>query len=422
MEYKKVERNTYNINIIKTDRFKSIDLTVFFTNEFEKDSVIKATFLPTLLTSSTKKYKNINDLNIYTEELYGVDISSSFIDFGNLMKLRFSMGFLDPKYTEKSMLKKSLDFFKECLLNPNVDGGEFNKEIFDMAKNSILNKIKSIKDNLNSYADMRLRNEMFAGLPTSFNLYNEYENFEKVSPREIYDLYLGILSSWKIDVFLTGDISTEEEKEYLEEIDKIFSSIKNNFNKKLILFIEEDNPEFKEVVESSDFSQSGIGVGYRFIGLTDYEKKYVSQLYNLILGTVDNSILFTEVREKESLCYSVGSYLVKYPMSLIIYSKINKINYDKAIIKINESVNKMNSRKYISKLFKVAKENIYVGLNYTYDTLSHIVENYYLGMFDFEPDIEKRRKIYKSVKIKDIIKLNKHLNKSIIYYLRGDKE
>lgn len=422
MEYKKIDKKNYTLNVIKTDRFKTIDVTAFFTNNFTKERAIKAPLVSTNLMASTQKHKNINDIDIYTEELYGADVSASFSNFGNSMRLRVSVDFLEPKYTENKMLKKTLEFFKECLLNPNIEDGGFNKEIFDINKNTILNKLKNVKDNINSYSNVMFNNKMFEGLSTSFDLYNEYDAFTKITPKEVYEFYLEILSTWKIDVFLVGNISESEEKEYTKEIDKIFSLIDNNFNNTLTLRVDESKPEFKEIIEPSKFSQSGLGIGYRFIDLTEYERKYVVPIYNAILGGVTNSLLFTDVREKNSLCYSVGSYFDKYPISLIVHSKISKANYEKTIEQINKTVSKMKKRSQVNKLFKSAKENINTSINSVYDSLSSMVENYYYGVFDSETDVEERRKKYMAVKIKDVINLNKKLNKTLVYFLRGDKE
>ena len=60
-----------------------------------------------------------------------------------------------------------------------------------------------------------------------------------------------------------------------------------------------------------------------------HEFNHVLRVYNTILGTMNDSVLFNIVREKHSLCYSIGSYYSKFNPSLTIYAGINKDNYEK---------------------------------------------------------------------------------------------
>ena len=115
MEYKKIVKENYNIHIINTDRFKTISLSVTFSNKFNKDDMPYLNLLTKNLISSTKKYKTSSSLAILGEELYGSSVSASFGINGNIERMMLSLEFLNPKYTERSMIKESILFFNECL-------------------------------------------------------------------------------------------------------------------------------------------------------------------------------------------------------------------------------------------------------------------------------------------------------------------
>ena len=76
-----------------------------------------------------------------------------------------------------------------------------------------------------------------------------------------------------------------------------------------------------------------------------HELNHVLRVYNTILGTMNDSILFNIVREENSLCYTIGSYVSKYNPSLTIYAGINKDNYDKTIELVKKCVSDMSNKK-----------------------------------------------------------------------------
>lgn len=418
MEYKKIVKDKYNIHIINTDRFKTILLSVIFSNEFNKKDIPYLNLLTKNLISSTKKYKTSSSLAILGEELYGSSVSASSSINGNVERMMISLEFLNPKYTEESMIKESIFFLNECLFNPNISNNKFENSYYEINKNSIVNSLKSIKDNAYSYAFIKFKNEMFKGTPISYNLYNDIEKINNIKNEDVYNFYLKTIESSKIDIFLIGNIV--DENEYIKYLDKMFLNKNNTFNKKLKMEINEFNPIKNIIKETRKFSQSQLFIGYTFKDLTDYEKDYVLSFYNGILGGINNSLLFTEVRENNSLCYSIDSFITRDPYSIIVETEIDKSNYEKAIKLIDEVINKMKDRKVIESLFNTTKENINTSLNNFYDSELTMLEHYYKKEFKNIDDIELRREKYMNVTIDDILKLSKKIHKNITYLLEGD--
>ena len=134
MEYKKIVKQNYNLHIINTQRFKTISLNIIFSNKFNKFDIPYLNLLIKNLISSTKKYKTSSSLAILGEELYGSSISTSFNIIGNIERIIISLDFLNPKYTEKIMIKKSIGFLNECLFNPNVVNSSFEEKYFNINK------------------------------------------------------------------------------------------------------------------------------------------------------------------------------------------------------------------------------------------------------------------------------------------------
>ena len=135
---------------------------------------------------------------------------------------------------------------------------------------------------------------------------------------------------------------------------------------------------------------------------------------------MNDSILFNIVREKHSLCYSIGSYYSKYNPSLTIYAGINKDNYEKSVSLIKECMEMMKDKKVLNRLFDSAKKTINTYLNNYYDDAVSQINKYYYDQFEESEDIETYRENLNNVTIDEVIALNDKISLSVIYLLEGD--
>lgn len=417
MEYKKIEKKNYTLHLINTNRFKLMNVILFFTKKFDKNDIIYGNLLTKNMVYSSKKYNTKDKIATIGEDLYGARISSSFNIVGNTTEFIFTLEFLNPKYTEERYMKESLDFLYEVIFNPNIDKNGFKKEYFDIMVKEITANIESIKDNPNAYASVEYAKKMYKGTPSQYFTLPSVEELNKVTPKQLENFYEELFSGkYKTDVVVYG----EQDSNIEEEIDRICKKLKtNNEDIKLAIKHKYDD-KVQEYKDTLPFNQSKLYIGYRLNDLDYHEMSHVLKVYNTILGTMNDSILFNIVREKHSLCYSIGSYYSKYNPSLTIYAGINKNNYDKTVQLIKECMEMMKDEKVLKRLFESAKKTINTYLNNYYDDVVSQVNKYYYGQFEQSEDIETYRENVNKVTIDEVIKLNEKITLSTIYLLEGD--
>lgn len=417
MDYKKIIRDNYTMHLVNTDRFKSIDFVIYFTKKFEKKNIPFYSALTHNLVYTCKKYDTKNKIAIKGEELYGASLGDSYSTLGSLEQFVMYTNFLNPKYTEDKYYYESIDFLFEILLNPNVKNNKFNSKYFNIVKEDIITSIKAIKDNPNAYASIEFNKIMFKGTPASYSKKPTIEELNKVNESNLYEFYKNLFNGeYKIDILMLGELD-ESKIGYIEDKLSVF---KGN-NKKLNIFCKIDNEsKVIEKIDSLHFNQSKLYMGYKLDKLTDRELKYVLRVYNTILGTMNNSILFKVVREDNSLCYSIGSYYSRYSESLIIYSGINKDNYEKTVDLIKKCVESMADINNVSNLIKPAKKTINTYLNSYYDDAYSQGNDRYLDEFDKTEDVETIRDIMNNVNAEEIVELSNKIKLSVVYLLKGD--
>ena len=250
--------------------------------------------------------------------------------------------------------------------------------------------------------------------PLSYRTSGYLEDLDKVTEENLYEYYKKVIDEDKIDIFIIGDIE--------EDIEKIFSKyIKNNhpIKNELSHFIElsemKDEIEKKERVKTN---QSNLALGLRTKDLTDFELKYVLNLYSLILGGTSTSRLFQTVREKNSLCYNINSSVSVIPKIITITAGINRENYEKTIKLIKQEINKMK-KEITDKEIEEAKKIYISGCMEIYDSPNSIINNYLSYEYGSLDLIEDRIKNIKKVTKDDILNVADKVIIDKIFLLEG---
>ncbi len=417
MEYKKISRENYNLHLIKNDRFKTVNVDIYFSSVFNKENIPFINLLVKLLVYSTKKYNTKNKIATVSEDLYNASISTGYIAVGNLQGFLVSLGFINPMFTEETMYEESFKFLKEVIFNPNVKDNAFDEETFNLLKTNFIREIDSMRDRPNIISYENYKKIMHMGTSAEYSLLGTSKDYDKLNSRNLYTFYKKLLHTSKIDILIMGDV---DEDKVIELTDKMFKNNATEYQKLETLFINEktkDKPAIK--TEPYKFNQSILHMGYKFKDLTEYEIKYVLPIYNVILGSMNNSVLFVNVREKNSYCYSISSAVSKFSKSLTITSGINRKNYKNVVSEIKLCMKLMNDEKFISKQFGTAIKTVNTYLNDYYDNIYSILEHYFINEFESEEDVEKRREEYNKMKPSDITSLNKKMVLDTIYFMEG---
>ena len=259
---------------------------------------------------------------------------------------------------------------------------------------------------------------MYKGTPTSYSSIPSLKDIKLITPRKLYDFYNTLFDgTFRLDMCILGEVDNS----FIDKVHNLFGHIKSNNNKYSFKINKSFDLKVTEKIDSLDFNQSKVYMGYKLDEMSFHEFNHVLRVYNTILGTMNDSILFNVVREANSLCYSIGSYVTRYNPSLTIYAGINKKNYDKTIELIKECVNSMSDRRVLERLFSSAKKMINTYINNYYDDSISQISHYFNSEFETLEDIEITREKINEVTIEEVIEINKKIHLNTIYMLKGDK-
>lgn len=418
MQYKKTEVGPYNLHMIKTKRFKTVNMQIILSDEVKKEDITKRNFLSDILTYSSKKYKTKRDISIESQNLYAASIYSTSYRLGNYYNTDINLYFLNEKYSEENMTEKSLDFLSEIIFNPNVENNKFDSASFNVIKNNMHIQIESVKEDTRKYSMIRMLENMSKDAPYSYHGFGYLEDLDKITEENLYEYYKELLRKCSIDIFVIGDIDFTKMEKLIKEKFK-FNVFKKKRNSP-ILYHNSIRTRPKTIIEKDSINQSKLAIGCKMKDLTDFEKNYVLTLYNIILGGGSESLLFQNVREKNSLCYYVSSASNKVDNLLIISSGISKENFKKVLSLIKKEMKNIGSGNFPDEMIEKAKIRYNSIIDEIYDYPNQIISAYYASevlKVDF-PEVRKK-KIMEVTK-EDIVSLSKKIKMDTIYLLEGN--
>jgi len=419
MGYEKIETLAYNLHLIKTDKFKSIKLKVNFKTKITKENITIRNMLVNLLMESTKKYPTSRLIEIESENLYNVGFSSGTSCSGNYHIISYNLTFLNEKYTEPGMNEKSLRFFLNFIFDPNIQDGTFNENAFNISKNILRDDIISYDDSPGRYSNLKLIEAMCPDSPISYNSFGYVDVLETITPASLYEYYKEVLKKDLIDIFVIGDIDKNQIKTLIRDNFSIKTLKKESGSH--LLENKKFRTRFKVIKEQKTLEQSTLLLGYKIENMTKKERLYVSYIYSYILGGSSDSKLFKNVREKNSLCYSINASIYGLSNLMIIKSGINADTSHKAIKLIKEQVKKMQKGDFELEEIEKAKITYLASLKGLEDSPNSIL-NMYISKEYLDYDlVEERKKQIKDVTKEDIINLSKKIHPDTIFILEGSK-
>lgn len=423
MKYKKITTYSYNLHMIKTNKFKTVTVKVNFKRKVNKEEITYRNMIINTLCESTSAYPTKRLMALATEDLYELYYRGMNYISGKYNIMGFDITFLNEEYTEDGMLDKSIKFLADLIFKPNIEKKKnqigFNQENFKLSYNILKNNIISQKENPDGYSRIRMLENMDPNSYLSYRSSGYMEDLEEIDNVKLYKYYESILNSDIIDIFVIGNIDEAHIRKVIEDN---FSRIKTIKRPADSHFVSPSKTRLlpKTVKEKQNINQSKLVLGYKINKMTDFELRYVLNVYSYILGGGPDSKLFKTVREKNSLCYYISSVGQPLNSILTINAGINKKDFKNAVSLIKKEVHNIKKGNFDSEEIEKAKITYINSLKELEDNQDSIISLYagieYLGSDDIKTRIERMNKVTKE----DVMKLATKIHLDTIYLLEGE--
>lgn len=419
MKYTKKDLGSYNLHIIKTDKFKSVTVQVSFRTPIVKEEITMRNILSDLLLLSCKKYPTKREVALKSQDLYASQVMVEDLRLGNYLNTNFYLNTLNDKYTEDGNLEEGIHFLGELICHPNVEDNCFDKDSVEIIKRQATATLERVKEDPANYSLIRMLENMDKNSPISYRPMGYLEDLENIDASNLYVYYKNMLRTNMMDIFVLGDVDSAE----IERM--ITDSFQSNTYKKIRkpYRLEDKKPRSKSVIvkeTEKHLTQAKLSIGCRVHELTEQERNYALTLYSIILGMGGDSKLFQNVREQNSAAYYINSTPNKLDNLLIIRAGITKENFKKVVKLVEGELQAMRKGKFTEEDIKKAKELFQTSMDELEESPSRIINAYYMMEILGSDDINKRRKKMNAVTSEEIISVAKKVKIDTIYCLEGE--
>ena len=365
-----------NINPIK--KFRTIKIQIDFLRPLKKEETTARRLLANVMSNSTKDYPSFRAINDREMELYGSEINVYTRNLLNFNDLAFSVEFADPNFLidGKTQLKDKLDLLGEIIFKPNLTAdNKFDETAFETEKRNLLSNLMSIEDNQDLVSSLGLARLIYRDNPDrQVPIFGTIDELKELTNQELLKTYQDVIQNDAVVINVVGNV---DEEEFLAELnDSIFESKLQNDRNDLTVQFDRFNDLIAKPASQIDhkhLNQSRIALAYATEVVSKDFSRLAPQIMNLILGGDDQSQLFLQVREKNSLAYSVSSVYQPLSHLVMIQAGLDADSVDKALDLINQQINFIKQGKFTDAQVEHAQKVMLTQRKISSDTIQHYI-------------------------------------------------
>lgn len=408
-----------DLHLIKSKKFKTDLISLYLLRPLTMEEATLNALLTRILDRGTANYPDAQVLNRYLDDHYGMALVSDVSKVGERHQIQLKVQFPRSPIIGKNLMADGVALLSEMTYNPLTADGKFQDSIFEMEKRQLKQEIESRINDKTTYAVDRCLELMCDTEPYRFYAYGDVDYLETVTNEQLFEHYQQVIAHSKMDVVAIGDFDFDEVEGLIKEY---FSPALNE-----VIPVPEERvhvpiESLRVVSEPMNVQQGKLVIGYRTYTDRKDPAYYPMQLFCAIFGGMPSSKLFMNLREKESLCYFIGTKIDKLKGIMYVVSGIDFDKYDQANQLIDVEFEQMLAGNFSEEDIDMARKSIVSSLRAISDYPNSFSNFYYnQTMLEDPVDVEHYVRLFESVTKEQIVEAGKRIQKDLIYFLKGSE-
>ena len=284
-------------------RFKQGCLSFQLLRPMAHDEAAKNALLPAVLLRGSEKHPDLRAITEKLDDLYGASVGASVRRVGDYQTTGLYCSFIEDRFTGgQPVLAPMIAFLRELLFEPVLEDGGFDADFVAGEKKNLIATIESELNDKRAYAMGQLLRKMCKADSYGIPRLGDARTVAAIDAKDLYAHCQNILRTSTIHLFYVG--SDPERAERL--LREAFKDLPRD-----VAPLPPQSPFHDaggcDETETMDVTQGKLCLGYTTPITNKREDFAAMQVLNVIFGSGMTSKLFMNLREKLSLCYSIGS-------------------------------------------------------------------------------------------------------------------
>ena len=390
-ERKKIADGVY-FSKITDPRFKQNRVFVSLFTDISQIPREDAAVAAYEFTECCERFPDYKQLSSALLDLYDATLSSSTSVFSGARRTDIWVSALDDRYAlnGEKLEREIAELLCDCVFRPYVKNGAFDEKIIEMLRAQLIDNIDSVINDKAVYAGERAAKTAFVGEAAELSPSGTRENAEKITAQSAYNAYEEMLKTARVEICAVGcSVFSESEQVFTEEFSKLergeIYRLKSSPSvlKKEPVYIE-DNLEMQQAILRMYFKAP------------DMDDRPANALFSAILGGMTTSRFFTNIREKQSLCYYCSCGSDRFSRTLTCAAGIEPDNAEKTRAAMLAELNDICENGVSEDELATAKLELCNALSSTYDSavgisgwyLSQIIDEKFITPEEYAEQIK----------------------------------
>ena len=407
-----------HLHFIQSEKFKTNKIKVRFSAPMSEKTIAGRVLMASMLETSNALYPTSQAFREKLANLYGANYSTSLSRRGLVHYLDINLSFVRDQFlSRKNMLADEiLDFLKASLFFPLSNGQAFDTKTFEIEKRNVLTDLEAEIENHFYHAHRELNN-LFYDLPEMrIPRVATIELVEKETAETSFAAFQQMLNQDQIDFFFIGDFNEIAVREKIQEFQ--FSEREQPLQ---LSYQQNYSNITREKLEQRDVHQSIVELAYHFSSQYGDSGHLPLIVLNGLLGGFAHSKLFVNVREKESLAYTISSSFDIFSGLMRIYAGIDRANRTKTIALINRQILDLKRGHFTDEELEQTKNMLKNSILLAQDRQNTLIERAYMSSVLGKKflSLDAWLKALENVSKADLIEAAQQLKLQAIYFMEG---
>lgn len=406
-----------------SEKYKSNMLVVKFITPYSVATASKRSLIARMIEDGSKAIKNKGVLEQRLADLYGASLSVSVQRNGNFLEFTLTSTLVRPtllKDLAPNLMREWFSLIDTLLFEQSFDeSDQFIVSRFKREKQLLLTRIKRRKDVKTNLVAQNLLEKIYQSDTTKYlDGLGSHAILTELTLKDLDDEYKKLMAESLVLIAVHGEFNEENLLTTLNKWPLSPREIDYNYTNNQIIA---PDSSYELYMKEVDGKQSHLAMAYRFPFIKTLKGRVEMQMLNAIFGGLPNSLLFMEIREKQSLAYSIYSTVDFSRSLLVVFASIDGEQIDHVVKEVNHLMGLIKE--------KIADETFLEEVKFTLisdqvqsrdyqDTELYLQINRFLQP-TFPSDVDIYRDYIEGIKQEDLLRLLNELEAIASFVLKG---
>lgn len=407
-----------HLHFIQSEKFKTNKIKVRFSAPMSEKTIAGRVLTASMLETSNALYPTSQSFREKLANLYGANFSTSLSRRGLVHYLDINLSFVRDQFLSRKnvLTDEMLEFLKASLFSPLSNGDAFDAKTFEIEKKNVLTDLEAEIENHFYHAHRKL-NDLFYDLSEMrIPRVGTVELVEKETAESSFATFQQMLKEDQIDFFFIGNFNEIAVRDKIQDFH--FAEREQPLE---LMYQQNYSNVTRENLEQREVHQSIIELAYHFSAQYGDSEHLPLIVLNGLLGGFAHSKLFVNVREKESLAYTISSNFDIFSGLMRIYAGIDRANRTKTIALINRQILDLKRGNFTDDELEQTKKMLKNSILLAQDRQNTLIERAYMSavlgkkFLSLEAWLESLENVRKN----EVIKAAQQLKLQAIYFMEG---